>query len=1640
MSTGITELRQPHELRNPLQRPPHPEYHTPALNFSCISMWDYAQRGNGGQNVPTQIPKLVPYPPPLQSPFGPKGAAVDSAGSETSEHMLRRKTPSGTLAAGYDGTPDEWPNRRHAFKHFMVSSEQSQGPITTKYTTVKPEHSSSRFIGSAGTDGRQQAGWAAMAAQQPAPIRKPSTINQMNETWGLMGLPGPSMDSMLNQHQSLNYYQPTGMGYNSVPTVLQPMWPPYSGPTAADKPAPHGPYWPDGSYSPYRPAALRDPTFIPASSPWGNSYTDGVLATKDRFDERLYSKSRSVTTQINYSLPLPQNQVPAARDRGWPPYHQESNFDLNGLALDSIQRGTEQIRLDAGHYHGNIRLSSQAFSPLRKFSRPQPMHGDSSLQGSAPVTFPGSPPKLQFKERILTWAHQAYTGLLASNQQQRKHRSNRYSPHERQSAHAKVAPPASSSIWHLSSSHESSRLGTEEFDVGNETCNRPSGLSLDASLQATHELDSVNQGRYALDVLAQLCQQSDWQWIDGMLLGGCLAYALAEYDTALQWYSKVLDCDANNVEATSNVAATLLSLNRKAEAEQYWMRSVHLRPSYFEAVEHLIGLLCGEHRSRDAVELINFVEKSLKINPTSSISDRATLDASYRSVYDHFDNITENPKSHSGQSFSSRRNCYINPHDGGFKIAGSDNGRMLALIHAKGNMLYSLGDNAGAAKAFGDAILIGTGSRPEGIKGLIHEILHSFRSDRRIIRADHHGEPGKIQTILLPPEMALRTASITFAPNGQLPGLADITAETSLKAALAIVSNSLLSLAKIYQDGISSGAATTDAKSAPGVPDILALYYLSLSLQPSPSTANNVGILLASVQQISPYKPANAQPLLPGVIPGSGIALALAYYKYGLELDKRHAHLYTNLGSLLKDIGQLNRAIEMYHKAVECDSTFDIALANLANAVKDQGRISDAIKFYKKAVASNPDFAEAVCGLANALNSICNWRGRGGVVTRKIKYDRWHVDEHLDLQDARSSGTVNNGLIGRVVSIVDKQLKEGLYWGRGLLRGIEIEALLTRELLDDVSTSFGAKEHSRLVSSVVSWAEQPWEGAKIVRLVERITRYLGWKAYHDMYTGNTDTGKRHILRPQLPSSVSVPTAPTVLPFHTFTCPLTAKQIRQISQRNGLRISCSTLRAPWLSKEIFPPPAPPVSCLNVGYVSSDFNNHPLAHLMQSVFGFHDKKRVNAICYATTPSDNSAHREQIEKEAPYFYDASSWSVERLVKQIVKDNIHILVNLNGYTRGARNEVFAARPAPIQMSFMGFAGTLGAEWCDYLLADMTAIPPSTLRPYRRNVDVHDLIQDRNYDAPQETDPSTTESSPSEAWVYGENIIFSRDTFFCCDHRQSAPDSQEPQLPWPEEQCRRWQMRKQLFPDLPDDAVILANFNQLYKIEPTTFRTWLRILARVRNAYLWLLRFPELGEEHLRETAMKWAPEHVVKRLIFTDVAPKSQHISRARICDLFVDTPECNAHTTAADVLWSGTPLLTYPRYDYKMCSRMAASILKGALPKTPEGERAKEDLIVGSDEEYEERAVRLANELSYELVVRSGRKDRNTSSGIQNYIEEWGVGKGRLCDLRKLLYEARWTNALFDTERWVSDLEDAYEEAWRKWVAGEGGDIWL
>ncbi|KAK0553606.1 hypothetical protein OC846_002447 [Tilletia horrida] len=1014
------------------------------------------------------------------------------------------------------------------------------------------------------------------------------------------------------------------------------------------------------------------------------------------------------------------------------------------------------------------------------------------------------------------------------------------------------------------------------------------------------------------------------------------------------------------------------------------------------------------------------------------------------------------------------------------------------------------------------AALVASGSYSSIIPGGILRLVRQSGSNvvNVLLRL---GGGSQLPFVLLSPEAAIGVGKCLLAEtNGVLPSLlinsngqpapAYNNQAQVIQQAAQTTSTILLTLAKLYQDSTSNpkpgvhGPLQMDGIT-PSLSLLLPLYYLSLSLHPSASTFNNLGILLSSLPVVTTIvDPAtgNRQQL-------NGQGLAMQYYTHGLQLDPHHPHIYTNTGSLLKDLGHLNEAIAMYQKAIECNPNFDVALANLGNAIKDSGRTQESIIYYRRAVEVNPDFPEALCGLVNALLAVCDWRE---VYSEDPKVPRW---------------------MSRVSDLVTKQLSEGALYGAGAMQAegrlqdwVDMIIRLTADNRPENRHNL-TQQLAPFFSPLDRAAHNINEGSFVIRLIERLMRSSQRKWYHDRhgkvvaypegaaqphpFARVTKKEAQLYARPLLPASLVTPAVPTVLPFHTFTYPLSARQIRLISHRNAIRISQATLSQYWLPPHVYPPPAPPSPRINIGYVSSDLNNHPLAHLMQSVFGFHDRSRFNVFMYATTPSDQSPYRQKIESESEHFLDVSSWSNQQVVERILQDGIHVLMNLNGYTKGARNEIFAARPCPVQMEFMGFAGGLASSWTDWVVVDPIVCPPEMTcvdlwRARRRQamasgIPIPDEARPTNFGS--DLDPEEV----SDDWVYTERFIYMPHSYFVNDHaqgfreppRRKGPDGQEvqphkmtPEQAWEEEEQRRWLERKELFPDLPDDFIIFTDFNQLYKCEPMLFKLWLRILARVKKSILWLLRFPAAAESHLLLAARRWAGDEVASRIVFTDVAPKHIHIHRGRIADLFLDTTECNAHTTAADILWSATPVLTWPRHQHKMCSRVAASIVKAT------GYGAQ--MIVGSEQEYEDRAVQLALELQHEyidangnvqapverpsgltaacLVVNSaaptaqphgtsGAAPVNPASAApassattvptvtpevaeaspdrSSILLEPGLsappgtvtrrGVGELAELRRKLFMTRDKNALFDTRAWTRALERGYEEAWRRWV---------
>lgn len=581
-----------------------------------------------------------------------------------------------------------------------------------------------------------------------------------------------------------------------------------------------------------------------------------------------------------------------------------------------------------------------------------------------------------------------------------------------------------------------------------------------------------------------------------------------------------------------------------------------------------------------------------------------------------------------------------------------------------------------------------------------------------------------------------------------------------------------------------------------------------------------------------------------------------------------------------------------YVTAIRIMPTFAPAHSNLASVFKDQGKLTQAIAHYKEAISIDPSFADAYSNLGNVYKDINHMEEAMECYRTAIRIRPDYAEAYANLAATlKDSG----------------KLTESMEYYRKAL---------------EIKPSF-YDAYANLIHTMMTVCDWSNYDEHFKRLSTDLATQLGGliEGVNDGHHG-----------PWM--------LPSVQPFHALAYPLSLSELQLIAQRYAQRAKHSIqLELLEDSLKFTFTPKPRYSRLHIGYVSSDFGNHPLSHLMQSVFGSHDRSKFQVTCYALTPSDQSPWRHKIEADVEQFKDISTLTAGEAAQLIHSDKVHILINLNGYTRGGRNEIFALRPAPIQISYLGFCGTMGADYIDYLVADSTVIP-NELKSY-----------------------------------YTEKILSMPHSYFVNDHRQSSR-----QVVDKDDMPTRSQY------NISEDAFVFCNFNQVLKIDPKIFDVWMNILRRVPNAVLWLLRFPSLAEDNLlKEARIRGVKEN---QIIFTDVAPRDEHIKRGFLADLFLDTPLYNAHTTGCDILWSGTPIITLP--GDKMASRVAASLLHASGLK---------ELIVASYAEYEELAVSLA------------------------------LDPHRLYGMRMHLEVNRHNCPCFDTIRWIKNFESGLLSVWKR-----------
>ncbi|MDA8230197.1 MAG: tetratricopeptide repeat protein [Magnetospirillum sp.] len=298
------------------------------------------------------------------------------------------------------------------------------------------------------------------------------------------------------------------------------------------------------------------------------------------------------------------------------------------------------------------------------------------------------------------------------------------------------------------------------------------------------------------------------------------------------------------------------------------------------------------------------------------------------------------------------------------------------------------------------------------------------------------------------------------------------------------------------------------------------------------------------------------------------------------------------------------------------------------------------------------------------------------------------------------------------------------------------------------------------------------------------------------------------------------------------------------------------------------PPRPKERLTIGYLSADFRNHAVAHLAAELFERHDHTRFRILAYSVGPDDGSAMRRRLMAAFDAFHDMEDRPASVVAGRIAADGVDILVDLTGYTRGGRPDVLAARPAPIQVNYLGYPGTLGAGFADYIVADPISLPMNR-QPF-----------------------------------YDERIVHLPVCYQANDRKRPLP-SQAPSRA----EC-----------GLPGDAVVLACFNAVHKITPAVFAVWLDLLRAEDGTVLWLLADDPAAERALRAAAEGRGV--CGGRLVFAPKVPIADHLARYRVADLFLDTVPYNAHTTASDALWVGCPVVTVTQGTF--ASRVAASLL--------------------------------------------------------------------------------------------------------------------
>ena len=577
------------------------------------------------------------------------------------------------------------------------------------------------------------------------------------------------------------------------------------------------------------------------------------------------------------------------------------------------------------------------------------------------------------------------------------------------------------------------------------------------------------------------------------------------------------------------------------------------------------------------------------------------------------------------------------------------------------------------------------------------------------------------------------------------------------------------------------------------------------------------------------------------------------------RVNPRSAEAVFIRGCALQRLDRNAEALVCFEAAIAIRPGFVEALVNRGALLISEKRFPDALKCLDQALAINPSMLEA-------------WNNRGNVLSELGRY-----------RDAVAS---YDKVIAARPEAVEAWINRGT-------------ALIALRRFDDALASY--ERASRLdpsrTDALAGCANALFEAKDYERGAQAYATVLERDPDYDFARGNLAFSRLYCCDWSSLSTDRLVIAQDLQAGKRVASPFQA--IALFDSPGDLK-HCATI---WSTTKY--PPAPAALChgetygdrtkIRIAYLSSDFNGHAVATLLAGVWDQHDRSRFETTAISYVDSNGSAMRRRVERAFDRVIDVVGKSDADAAAMIRQMEIDIVVDLMGYTGDCRPGILAQRPAPLQVNFLGFPGTMGASDVDYIIADPIVIPDEDRRHY-------------------------------------------------CERVVHLPHSY-----LPADSARRISGRKPSRAEagLPGHGFVFCSFNNSYKLSPEIFDVWMRLLVAVENSVLWLPQMNAAAVRNLRRESGKRGVAE--QRLVFAPFVPGDEdHLARLGLADLFLDTLPYNAHSTAVDALWAGVPVLTIRGNAF--AGRVAASVLSAAgLP----------ELVTASIEDHENLALKLARE---------------------------------------------------------------------------------